>query len=355
MIWLTWRQFRVQAAVLYAALAVLAVMLVLTGAGLQELSTSAGSAFFKEFASDGARMDIYRYGFGAVLVLPAVIGIFWGAPLVARELEAGTHRLVWNQSVTRSRWLATKVGLTGLAAIAATALLTLIVTWWCGPIDTAVNAGQRGEGFVDMARLSPATFIARGIVPIGYAAFAFALGVTAGAVIRRTVPAMAITLAVFVAVQIAVPTFVRPHLASVTQVTPITATNFAGMRAQVGPDGPIGPVREIIVDIRQPGAWITSNVTIDGAGKVAATLPSWVASCVPTPPSLPGARPVRRAPAGGGAACFARLAEAGYRQRVTYTPADRYWALQAYETAIFIGLALALIGFCLWWVRHRLS
>ena len=55
-----------------------------------------------------------------MLALPALIGLFWGAPLIARELEAGTHRLVWNQSVTRGRWLAVKLGLIGLAAAAAT-------------------------------------------------------------------------------------------------------------------------------------------------------------------------------------------------------------------------------------------
>ena len=57
-----------------------------------------------------------------VLVLPALIGLFWGAPLIARELEAGTHRLVWNQSITRTRWLAVKLGLTGLAAMVAAGL-----------------------------------------------------------------------------------------------------------------------------------------------------------------------------------------------------------------------------------------
>ena len=72
-----------------------------------------------------------------MLVLPALIGLFWGAPLIARELEAGTHRLVWNQSVTRTRWLAVKLGLLGLAAIAAAGLGSLAVDWWSDPLDKA--------------------------------------------------------------------------------------------------------------------------------------------------------------------------------------------------------------------------
>ncbi len=53
--------------------------------------------------------------------------------------------------------------------------------------------------------------------------------------------------------------------------------------------------------------------------------------------------------------CFPRLAREGYRQRVVYQPADRYWTLQAVETAVFLGLALALVGGCFWWIRHRTS
>jgi transposase len=120
-----------------------------------------------------------------VLVLPALIGLFWGAPLITRELEAGTHRLVWNQTITRTRWLAVKLGLTGLATITAAGLGSLAVTWWSSPIDkTATN---------DFPRMGPLLFDARGVVPIGYAAFAFALGVTVGMLVRRTLPAMAIT------------------------------------------------------------------------------------------------------------------------------------------------------------------
>ena len=52
----------------------------------------------------------------------------------------------------------------------------------------------------------------RGIVPAGYAAFAFVLGVAAGILLRRTVPAMAATLVVFAAVQVAVPFAVRPYV-----------------------------------------------------------------------------------------------------------------------------------------------
>ena len=133
---------------------------------------------------------------------PALVGVFWGAPLLARELETGTFRLVWTQSVTRRRWLAVKLGLVGGASVAVAGLLGWVVTWWSVPVDR-----------VNLDRFSsPLIFSERGLVPLGYAAFAFALGVVLGLLLRRTVPAMAATLAVFVGARLAVTQWLRPHL-----------------------------------------------------------------------------------------------------------------------------------------------
>ena len=113
--------------------------------------------------------------------------MFWGAPLVARELESGTYRLAWTQSVTRRRWLTIKVALVGVAALAVAGLASWLVSWWFAPLDA-----------INMNRFDPSVFGARGIVAIGYAGFAFALGVAAGALTRRTLPAMAATLVGFI-------------------------------------------------------------------------------------------------------------------------------------------------------------
>jgi ABC-type transport system involved in multi-copper enzyme maturation permease subunit len=109
-IWLTWRQLRGQAMAIYGLLAVLVVILVITGPPLL------GSGVARLTSAED---KVYNAGIMLVYGLPAIIGIFWGAPLVTRELEAGTYRLVWNQTVTRTRWLATKLALTGLAAATA--------------------------------------------------------------------------------------------------------------------------------------------------------------------------------------------------------------------------------------------
>jgi hypothetical protein len=355
MIWLTWRQLRAQAAMMAAALAALAVILALTGPGLADdystgiaaCATQSGdcSNFVDRFFQD--HQDPFLAVTAVVLVLPALIGLFWGAPLMTRELEAGTHRLVWNQSITRTRWLAIKLGLTGLAAITAAGLGSLAVDWWSNPIDkTAAN---------QFARMEPLLFDARGIVPIAYAAFAFALGVTVGMLVRRTLPAMAITLAVFVAVQIAMPLLVRPHLIPPVRSTiEITESSLDGMAAPRGG----GPIR---VMLRAPdsaaftGAWVLSSQAVDASGHAVETIPlSRSGACAPRQPGpaqqAPGAEPGAEL-----SACFAEMKRLGYRQRVTYQPSSRFWAFQWYETGIYIALALGLAGFCFWRIRHRLS
>ncbi len=353
MLWLTWRQFRASAAMMAAALAALAVILVLTGPDLADDYSSGIAACTSQSGDCSNFVDRYfqdHRGTGlavtaVVFVLPALIGLFWGTPLIARELEAGTHRLVWNQSITRTRWLAVKLGLVGLAAITAAGLGSFAVDWWSDPIDKASVAAAQGS------RIEPLLFGARGIVPIGYAAFAFALGVTVGMLIRRTLPAMAITLAVFVALQIAMPQLVRPHLIPPTRSNvEITASNLDDYR--VPQDGRI-QVRATAADT---GAWVLTSHTVDASGHAVDTIPVSTSSgpCAP-PERPPGQAPTGKRPGDELSPCFTELTRLGYRQHVTYQPSSRFWPLQWYETGIYTALALGLAGFCFWRLRHRLS
>jgi hypothetical protein len=354
MIWLTWRQFRAPAAMTAAALAVLTVILAATGPDLADdyasgiaTCTSHGgdcSDFLQNFFRD--HRGPFLAATAVVLVLPALIGLFWGAPLIARELEAGTHRLVWNQSVTRTRWLAVKLGLVGLATIAAAGLGSLAVDWWSNPLDKAATG--------DFPRMEPLLFGTRGIVPIAYAAFAFALGVTVGMLVRRTIAAMAITLVVFVAVQVGMPQLVRPHLippvVSTIDPTPASLNMFS-----FGPDGL--QIRTTLPD--DTGAWVLSSRTVDASGRTVTRIPS-SSSLSPTsgpcaPREPPASAPAHEEPGEELAPCLAEVKRLGYRQQVTYQPSSRFWPLQWYETGIYTALALGLAGFCFWWLRHRLA
>jgi hypothetical protein len=340
MIWLTWRQFRVQALTAAAALAGFAILLAATGPHLASLYAAspitgchgfacqtAVHTFLSRLAVTGPYPVVYLLGIGLILVAPAIIGIFWGAPLIARELETRTFTLAWNQSITRTRWLVVKLTLTGLAAMAVTEALSLMYAWWADPIGKAIGLADVGEvakPFIG-GRFSSVIFASTGITPLGYAAFAFALGTAAGALIRRTVPVMAVTLAIFAAAQLAMPLWVRPHLIPPDRM--ITTIDSAGLD--------FGNLTATGVPGR-PGAWILSSAAINPAGHPTSTLPAACAGFGPKAPD-PGQ-------------C---MESRGYREAITYEPASRYWPLQWIETGIFLALALALAGFCFWRLGRR--
>jgi ABC-type transport system involved in multi-copper enzyme maturation permease subunit len=335
MIWLTWRQFRVQFLVVAGVILATAVVLAATAGGLVDDYHRVTDSFINNLAYQPLRMWLYRIGLVLLYAVPPVIGAFWGAPMIARELESGTHRLVWGQSISRSRWLATKIGVTGLAAMAVTGLLSLAVTWWSDPIDDAINAGQDSNDY--LPRMFPPTFAARGLVPVGYAAFAFALGVALGLAVRRTLVALAVTLTVVILVQVFTPPFLRPHLMAPTeQNVTLTKDNVRGFMMSGDEANPT------------LGAWKFSDKTVDKSGKEISTLPSWAIKCAPRDPHGPATTPEEQD------ACYQRLADEGYRQHIKYFSADTFWALQWREFGLFLLLAFALAGFSFWRIRRDL-
>ncbi|MEU4449092.1 ABC transporter permease subunit [Actinosynnema sp. NPDC050801] len=322
MTWLTWRQLRFPVLSVYGALALAGVVLA--------ASRPARGPF-------GDQELLYMGSLLAVLLLPAVLGVFWGVPMITRELETGTHNLVWNQSVTRSRWLAVKLGIGLPAAAVAAGVLSLVVSWWADPIDTA--AGLDTERSFE-PRVTPLVFAVRGIAPIGYAAFAFVLGIAVAILVRRTVTAMAVTLVVYAAVQLAVPLAVRPHvLPPVGESVTLTARTIAGIQTEPGPDG---DVPESLKVFTPAGAWVLANETVDANGAAVRPLPAAVGHCLPPaqtdPITLPELDRIR--------ACFAGLDDLGYRQHLAYQPASRFWPLQWAELALYLALAALVTWFC---------
>ncbi len=358
MIWLTWRQFRAQAITAAAALVAFAIVLAVSGPNMASRYASSGitgchggscaglaSHFLILLTSGSAAarrsqpyVILYFLSVLVILTAPAIIGIFWGAPLIARELETGTCRLAWNQSVTRTRWLTVKLTLTGVAAMAVTEALSLMQAWWAAPIGKAVGLGGSAS-IMSEGRFGYFVFPTHGITPLGYAAFGFALGVTAGLLIRRAIPAMAVTLVIFAVVQFATPLLIRPHLIPPNR----TIATIAAAQANVVPAGGSTITVTATHVPGQPGAWITSSGAVNAAGQPV-TAPAACASALPHTLS------------GGGSANWDNcLASHGIRMAVSYQSVSHYWPLQLTETALFLALALALAGFCFWQLGRRLS
>jgi len=335
MIWFTWRQFRTQTWIALGALAVLAIVLVVTGRALAEAYTSAGldacqgdcaeavDAFLVTVRANGLEAA-YNAIVIAMYVVPALVGIFWGAPLVARELETGTHRLAWNQSVTRTRWLAAKFGVAAVV-VAVVGLGSAAITLWATRVDSVTGD-----------RITPMVYGARGVVPIGYAILAFAFGVTAGILIRRTIPAMAVTLAVYVAAFVAVPLWIRGHLVAAVHVTrPLDASAINGIIINSRTDFAM----TIIGGVDDVDGWVLSNQTVTATGQ----------------PFTGPANPQACGEHGGPGTCREWIGSLGLRQDLTYHPSDHFWSLQWAEVGLLLAAAALLAGFCFWWTNRRLA
>ncbi|MCO6007020.1 ABC transporter permease [Actinoallomurus purpureus] len=329
MIWLTWRQFRTQALVVAAALAAIAIYLVYLGSRIRDDYASVLGCQPSDCATARHAFDESYTGplsiVGLLLIaVPAVIGIFWGAPLIARELEERTDRLVWNQSVTRTRWLATKLVLLTLAGAAVTGLFSLLLTW---------NASRYDQFIGD--RFGAVNFASRNVVPLGYAAFAFVLGTVVGLVARRTLVAMALTLAVFAIVQLLVPTVVREHL-----MAPVTTTVAFDEDAMSRSDAfGINDRGATIVGYTMAGTW---SLTDDAK----------VLNADGTPYTLQQAKACEKGSQAENTAC---MAGQNLHFSYTYQPAGRYWPFQWIELSAYLGVTLLLAAFGFWWIRHRSS
>jgi len=341
MIWLTWRQFRAQALATLVVLVAAATFLLITGIHMRD-SYHADLATCAALNNCSILLSNIQITYNPTLqfcelmltVIPALIGIFWGAPLIARELETGTYQLAWNQSVMRTRWLAFKFAGVGLVALVTAAVLSILLTWWAGPLDQI-----QGSRFGDMV------FSTRDIAPLGYALFAFALGTTAGLLLRRTIPAMAVTLAVFIAIQIIVPTAIRPNLLPSTTTT--VQLNQSTLSQANGISGSSGNGDFYMSGLDAPaGAWVQSTSPVETASGRLESMQS-VSSCLPRAAFLSTRSENPFAQFG---AC---VASDDLHESITYQPASHYWPLQWLETGIFLVLTGLLSAFCFWFIRRR--
>jgi ABC-type transport system involved in multi-copper enzyme maturation permease subunit len=292
MTFLIWRLHRVHA--ITAAVVIAAVTGLLVPSGIA-IANSYHHALMNCSASHAGCGDIGDIVFGSngvftslvqdlAMAFPLVIGILWGAPLVPGEFDAGTEDFAWTQGITRGRWILTNLGWALLTAALWGGVLAALFTWWRGP-DNAV------DGPVKLIY-----FDIQGVAPIAYTVFAMALGIAAGALFRRVVPAIATTIVVFIAVRISTALYFRP-LFAVTK----------NMSALAG---------------NPPLSYSLGQDILGGTN---------TAAC----------RTLR---------C---VAAHGAYNHISYLPANRFWPLQGAESGIFLILAAALAIFTYWSVTTR--
>jgi len=302
MTWVAWRLQRTETLITLAILALLAALLVPTGINMANAYHDAGlgacTAVKTASASAcGANVGEFETRFQGLLqltdwftLIPGLIGVLLAAPFIF-DLEHGTYRLAWTQSITRRRWLAGKLALPVAAGAVAAGILILLVTWWRTP-DVHLN-GRMGNGAYD----------GEGTVAIGYTLFALGLALALGAVWRKAAASLTVAFVGYFVMRILVDTWLRDKL------VPPLKTTFRG-------DQPASLNHADIISQNVVGH---AGVKFGGGGQVAA-------------PSGRGGSPLFEA---------------------VYQPASHFWPLQLAETGLFVGLAVLLIGFAAWWTHER--
>jgi hypothetical protein len=316
MIWLSWRQQRTETVITAALLAGLTALLVPAGIHLASLYDHQGIAHCIGRQTAACNQAIENFGSGVGFVrglvaggwlnlAPGLIGVALAAPLVL-DLENGTVRLAWTQSISRSRWLGTKLAVTLATALAAGAAFSLLFTFYDRPLD-------RVYGPFD-------NFGLEGVAPLAYVLFALALTLAVGVLWQRTAPALIVGFAAYVASRLFVQSWLRQRF-----VAPLTAT--------WGPHA-TGP--------RLARAWVIAQVPSDKAGHPFTGGAAVLQTC---------ARSFGKGVKGLDPHCLMRHG-AGYNHAV-YQPANRFWEFQGIETALFGGIALLLLTLAAWWLRTR--
>jgi hypothetical protein len=322
MAWVTWRQHRGALVGVVAFLSSVAVAVWIAGVHLHHADAAArscrpGSITCQDLASNLMHLNHVLVGGWILQPMPALIGAFVGAPILAREIETGTFRYAWTQGIGRTRWTVAKLVSLGLVVAVATGAISALFSWYYQPYF----AGDPNPS-TQLSPLAGGVFAVRGIAFAGWTLAAFAIGGLAGMLIRRVVPAIVTTLVAYSGLSVFVGIVVRPHYRApiVSSTQHVSGT-----------------------------AWVIRHWGTHG-GRVAFTgfAPDDLVRRYCTPASLGPGKP---AP-GSLAQC---LSQHGYRLLTSYQPASRFWTFQWTETAWLVALSAVLMTATVWLVRHRAS
>jgi len=325
MAWVIWRQHRLALIGVLATLSALSLGLWLLGLHLHNVYAAAAacrpesSSFCAGLANRFSGTDRLLADGYLLQVVPALVGAFMGAPLLAREFESRTFRYAWTQGLGRSRWTVAK--LVGLAAVVvlASAAFGAVLSWYYHPYFAA---GNENLAFYEKSPLSGGLFDLRGIALPAWTLAAFAVGGLAGTLIRRIVPAILATLAVYAGLAFAAGLFLRERY-----MTPALTSHLQLLE---GPQTkPFGT------------DWIISQTYARGGHTVAATTVE---------------RFLRGAPEGNLGKGFdptQYLIQHGYTIWTRYQPAGRFWTFQWIEGGWLLALSALLLCGTVWLVRRR--
>ena len=260
-----------------------------------------------------------------VALLPVLVSVFLGAPLLAREYEQGTHWFAWTQGTGPGGWVAGRLLALGAAMAAVAVTVALVADWWILPFE------QAGEA----SRWLPGGFLLGVPVAAAWTFFTLCLGVLAGAVCRRTRLAMWVAAAGLYLAGRAVTALMGVLCSLAPRVSqglpPLAGTTAGGVSRLTGSTG-LGP----------PGSWVlTGWYTGPGGHRVSAAVVTRLVRDSPQGPDGPPRLPT------------AWLAQHHLTYWVSYQPASRFWLLQGLAAAVLLAAAALLAAATVWLIRWR--
>ena len=326
MAWVTWRQHRIALIGVVAALAAIGAYTWMVGLQIHH-------NYAVEFACHPAGSDSclqLTSGFNSaggfltngwiLQMVPALIGAFVGAPILAREMETGTFRYAWTQGFGRWRWtLAKLVGL-AVAVSAAAGGISVLFSWYYQPYFGADN---QTRNLAEMPSLAPSLFDLRGVAFGAWTLAAFAIGALAGAMIRKVVPAIVATLVAYAGLAIATGVWLRGHYVAPLVTRSLNVPN---------------------------SVWIVTQNWMTKSGQTASQSVLYQV--------LQGAPTQVDGKEGGGPNLHALVAwqylvRHGYTEVTRYQPGNRFWEFQWIEGGWLLALSIVLIGATVRLVRRR--
>jgi hypothetical protein len=318
MIWVGWRQQRIEMVIAAAMLAVIAAIAIPAGIHMasvyahEDLAACAHNsgpvACALPVSSFLVRFNGLNFLFIWSTIVPALAALLLAAPFVL-DLDSGTYRLYWTQSITRRRWIVTKLGLSMAVCVAVAVGLVVIATWSRAPFDHLSG------------RMSTNSYDTEGLVPIAYALFVLGVAVAIGAVWRRTVPALLVAFAVYLVWRAVMDSWLRERLISPVKTTWLASRN--------------GPNLNQALVLNQYLSTKTGRRLAESSGP-----------CFRSSGGVFGHTSVCVQPHAGGPHVF---------MTAVYQPAGRFWELQGVESAIVGGIGLLLILAAAWWTNRRIA
>jgi ABC-type transport system involved in multi-copper enzyme maturation permease subunit len=327
----TWRQHRFALLGVVTLLGALAVYLWIAGLQLHHAYAAAiachpaGSPACQVLVNTFNGMDTFLANGVVMQALPVLIGAFVGAPVLARELETGTYRYAWTQGFGRSRWTLGKLVPLAIAVTAAAAAFSALLSWYYQPY--LATPGHQTLGLSQTSPFNGGLFDLREVAFPAWTLAAFAIGALAGMLIRRVVPAIAATLAVYAGLAVATGVFLREHYLTPLLTTNLTVPGSAWILGQW---------------------WTKGGVTLSQATMQQVILPVF-GRLMPAVPEdqihlykLPTLLNTEH-----------YLTQHGYTYWTSYQPGSRFWPFQWIEGGWLLTLSVLLIAATIWLVRRR--